>query len=56
MLTWTFIFLILAVIAGVLGFSGFVGSVGVIAQVLAGLFLVLSIGSLIDQQLHRKNF
>jgi uncharacterized membrane protein YtjA (UPF0391 family) len=47
MLGWAIFFLIVAVIAGLLGFGGIAGAATSIAQVLAVIFLILFIGSLI---------
>lgn len=55
MLNWTFTFLLLSLIVGVLWFSGVAGSVVVIAQILTGIFMTLSIGSLVNQQRQRRN-
>lgn len=45
MLTWTIIFLVLALLAGVLGFSNIAGTFAGIAKVLFIVFLVLVIAS-----------
>lgn len=47
MLAWAIFFLIVAVIAGLLGFGGIAGAATGIAQVLAVIFLILFIGSLV---------
>ncbi len=50
MLTWTLIFLVVAIIAGVLGFSGIASTAGGFARVLFFVFLVLFAVSLITGQ------
>jgi uncharacterized membrane protein YtjA (UPF0391 family) len=55
MLNWTFTFLLLSLVVGVLWFSGVAGSVVVIAQILTGIFMTLSIGSLVNQERQRRN-
>lgn len=55
MIHWTFTFLILAVFAGVLGFSQWAGGAADIAQILTFLFMFLSVASLVNQELHRKD-
>jgi uncharacterized membrane protein YtjA (UPF0391 family) len=47
MLSWTILFLIVALIAGVLGFSGIAGTAAGIAQVLFVIFLIMFLVSLI---------
>lgn len=49
MLTWTLIFLVVALIAGGLGFSGVAASAAGIARILFFIFLVLFAVSLIAQ-------
>jgi len=50
MLTWTLIFLVVAIVAGVLGFSGIASTAGGFARVLFFVFLVLFAVSLITGQ------
>jgi uncharacterized membrane protein YtjA (UPF0391 family) len=50
MLTWTIIFLVVALIAGVLGFGGIASTASGIAKVLFFVFLVLFAISLISGQ------
>lgn len=47
MLTWTLIFLVVALVAGALGFSRVAGTASSIAKVLFVVFLILFLGSLI---------
>ncbi len=47
MLSWTILFLIVALVAGVLGFSGIAGTAAGIAQVLFVIFLIMFLVSLI---------
>jgi len=47
MLNWIATFLLLAVITAIFGFAGWAGAFGLIAQSLAGLFVVLFVASLI---------
>ena len=47
MLTWTIIFLVVALIAGVLGFGGIAGASMGIAKILFFIFLVLFVVSLV---------
>jgi uncharacterized membrane protein YtjA (UPF0391 family) len=47
MLTWTLIFLVVALVAGALGFGRVAGTATSIAKVLFFLFLVLFLASLI---------
>jgi uncharacterized membrane protein YtjA (UPF0391 family) len=47
MLTWTLIFLVVALLAGALGFSRVAGTATSIAKVLFVVFLILFLGSLI---------
>ena len=46
MLTWAFVFLIIAIIAGIFGFTGVEQASATIAQWLFGIFLVLFLGAL----------
>jgi uncharacterized membrane protein YtjA (UPF0391 family) len=47
MLSWSILFLVVAIVAGVLGFSGIAGAAAGIAKVLFFVFLVVFIISLI---------
>ncbi len=47
MLTWAFIFFVLALAAGLLGFGGIAFAAAGIAKLLFFLFIILFIGSLI---------
>ncbi|WP_319577854.1 DUF1328 domain-containing protein [uncultured Desulfobacter sp.] len=47
MLSWSMLFLVVAIIAGVLGFGGLAGTAIGIAKILFGLFLILFVVSLI---------
>jgi uncharacterized membrane protein YtjA (UPF0391 family) len=50
MLSWSIMFLIVALIAGVLGFGGIAGTAAWIAQVLFVFFLILFLLSLITRR------
>ncbi|NDG49541.1 MAG: DUF1328 domain-containing protein [Rhodospirillales bacterium] len=50
MLTWTLIFLVVAIVAGVLGFGGIASTAAGFARVLFFVFLVLFAVSLITGQ------
>jgi uncharacterized membrane protein YtjA (UPF0391 family) len=47
MLRWAIIFFVVAIVAAILGFGGIAGAAVDIAKILAGVFLVLFIVSLV---------
>lgn len=47
LLSWTLVFLVVALVAAVLGFSGLATAAGTIARLLFGIFLVLFLLSLL---------
>jgi uncharacterized membrane protein YtjA (UPF0391 family) len=47
MLSWSILFLVVAVVAGLLGFGGIAGTAASIAQILFVLFIILFVVSLI---------
>jgi uncharacterized membrane protein YtjA (UPF0391 family) len=55
MLSWAFVFLVLAIIAAVFGFSGIAGAAAHIAQILFFVFLILLVVSAIAGALRGKS-
>ncbi|XOV80368.1 MAG: DUF1328 domain-containing protein [Aestuariibacter sp.] len=56
MLSWTFVFLIIAVIAAILGFTGIAGAATNMAKILFFIFLALWVVSFITRTLRSKSF
>jgi uncharacterized membrane protein YtjA (UPF0391 family) len=54
MLSWTLLFLILALVAGVLGFTGLAGAAANIAQIMFFVFLVLLVISALSRAMRGR--
>ena len=52
MLSWTLIFLVMALIAGVLGFTSVAGTAAVIAQILFYVFVLLLVVAAANHAMH----